>query len=76
MLYILLGVTVSCLLLCLAELLVHVWESADNRAKHRSTRQTGCAAQLPARLPERETIGCLYALSEQFADHFQALVRS
>ena len=76
MLYILLGTAAFCLLLCLAELLVCVWERADDHAKHRGARHAGRGAQLPARLPEREAVGCLYALSEQFADHFQALVRS
>ena len=76
MLYILLGTAAFCLLLCLAELLVCVWERADDRAKHRGARHAGRRAPLASRLPKREAVGCLYALSEQFADHFQALVRS
>ena len=87
MVYVLIGVTVICGLLCTAELLVRMWEKADRRSRH-TVRPVMYVPAVPAvrnnvtrlpvsgGLPDREAIGKIYSLSDHFADRFMEVVNS
>lgn len=81
--YLLVGVVVICGLLCVIELIVRVWESADKRSRM-SVRP---AVYMPAirnvarvtvtgSLPDREAVSNVYSLSDHFADRFREVVNS
>ena len=86
MVYILIGITMICALLCTVELLVRVWEKAARRA--RASRPVVYAAAAPAVrsnvtripvsgcLPDREAVSNIYSLSDHFADRFREVVNS
>ena len=82
MLYILLGIIVLCALLCLAELIVRVWEKAEQTARraaaHTAVRLEPKAARAvrSIRLPDREAVKIIYSISDQFADHFREVMSS
>lgn len=86
MIYVLIGITVICGLLCMTELLVRVWEKADRR---RACVRPVYAPAVPAirhnnithisaggSLPDRESIGKICSLSDHFADRFREVVNS
>ena len=85
MVFLMVGIIVLCGLLCAAELVVQIWDKADRRSH--TTRRPVYAAPVrtPAKitkfpvigaLPDRESIGNIYSLSDHFADHFQKVVNS
>ena len=82
MLYILLGIIVLCALLCLAELIVRIWEKAEQSARRAARThaarpvQKSICLNLPVCLPDRDSIKNLYSLSDQFADRFREVVHS
>ena len=85
MVFLMVGIVVLCGLLCAAELVVQIWDKADTRA-HTARRSVYAApVRTPAKitkfpvtgaLPDRESIGNIYSLSDHFADHFQKVVNS
>lgn len=79
--YILLGIVAACALLCAVEIIVRIWERAERRCRPVHAACTGKPAnivpiRLPGCLPDRESIGNIYSLSDQFADRFREVVNS
>ena len=79
--YILCGVLVICAMLFAADLLVRAWERAENqphtarRPAYASTRPVP-QLRVVGGLPDRDQIGNIYSLADQFADRFREVVNS
>lgn len=81
------GIVVLCGLLCVIEALVEIWDKADRR-RAKTSRVVPISAVRPARppvvrqttvrgsLPDRDSIGKIYSLSDHFADRFCEVVNS
>lgn len=86
MFFIILGITGICLLLCGVQGLVYIWERLEKRGlmrtqPHRVPPAHAARIHMLPRaaryaLPDRDQIGCVHALSEQFADRFREVVNS
>ena len=87
MVYVLIGVTAICGLLCTVEVIVRAWEKVDRRSRPagRSTVYVPAApavrsnvTRIPVSgcLPDREAVGNIYSLSDHFADRFREVVNS
>lgn len=87
MVYILIGITMICGLLCTVELIVRAWEKADRRSRL-AARPAVYASMVPAVrnnvtripvsgcLPDREAISNICSLSDHFVDRFREVVNS
>ena len=85
MVFLMVGIIVLCGLLCAAELIVQIWDRADMRSRAARRPVYAAPVRTPAKitrfpvsgaLPDRESIGSIYSLSDHFADHFQKVVNS
>ena len=79
--FVLFGVTAVCLLFGAVEGIVRIWERADRRAHPVQAAAPAKAdnivpLRVPGCLPDREAIGNIYSLSDQFADRFREVVNS
>lgn len=78
MMYILMGITAICALLCVTELFVSLWEKKDEALRRRAVRRAQRAQTLrfSACLPDRDSVKNIYSLSDQFADRLWEVVHS
>ena len=85
MVFLMIGIVAMCALLCVAELIVQLWDKAE--ARSRAARRPVYAAPMRAQakitkfpvsgsLPNRDEIRKIYSLSDHFADHYRKVVNS
>ena len=85
MFFLMVGIVVMCSLLCVVELLARVLERTNlySRMTQRTvyavpSRSAARVTKFPVSgpLPERDSIGKVYSLSDHFADHYQKVINS
>ena len=87
MIFILVGIMVICGLLGMTELIVQVWEKAEQRSRvparraaysHAAPAVRNNITRIPLQggLPDREDVSKIYSLADHFADRFQEIVNS